>query len=102
MFKHVDLLIQHRHHLWHQLTASDAAELFLGHQQPGRSPPQSHVATAPALDHRPLNEAVVRRTPAHRWGTPDDLSGIAVYLASDASRFHTGDSIRIDGGYSVF
>jgi len=50
----------------------------------------------------PLNEAILRRTPARRWGAPEDLEGIAVYLASDASRFHTGDSIRIDGGYSIF
>lgn len=60
------------------------------------------AATAPALHHQPLNDAVLRRTPAGRWGTTEDLEGIAVYLASDASRFHTGDTIRIDGGYSVF
>jgi NAD(P)-dependent dehydrogenase (short-subunit alcohol dehydrogenase family) len=59
-------------------------------------------ATQPAIDHAPLNEAILRRTPARRWGAPEDLEGIAVYLASDASRFHTGDSIRVDGGYSVF
>lgn len=59
-------------------------------------------ATRPAIDHPPLHQAILRRTPARRWGAPDDLEGIAVYLASDASRFHTGDSIRIDGGYSVF
>jgi len=59
-------------------------------------------ATQPALDHAPLNEAILHRTPARRWGTAEDLEGIAVYLASDASRFHPGDSIRIDGGYSIF
>ena len=59
-------------------------------------------AIAPAVDHPPLHEAILRRTPARRLGTPDDLAGIAVYLASDASRFHTGDSLRVDGGYSVF
>ena len=59
-------------------------------------------ATRPAQDHTALNDAILRRTPARRWGSPEDLEGIAVYLASDASRFHTGDSIRIDGGYSVF
>ena len=59
-------------------------------------------ATAPALDHKELSDTVVHRTPARRWGTTEDLEGIAVYLASDASRFHTGDSIRVDGGYSVF
>jgi len=59
-------------------------------------------ATAPAQGFAPLNEAVLKRTPARRWGTTEDLEGIAVYLASKASDFHTGDSIRIDGGYSVF
>jgi NAD(P)-dependent dehydrogenase (short-subunit alcohol dehydrogenase family) len=49
-----------------------------------------------------LEEAVLHRTPAKRWGTPEDLEGIAVYLASDASGFHTGDTLRLDGGYAVF
>lgn len=47
-------------------------------------------------------ENVKPRVPLGRWGEPDDLSGIAVYLASDASRWHTGDIISIDGGYSIF
>ena len=42
------------------------------------------------------------RTPAGRWGIPDDLAGTAVFLASDASRFVTGTSIPVDGGYSVW
>jgi NAD(P)-dependent dehydrogenase (short-subunit alcohol dehydrogenase family) len=36
-----------------------------------------------------------------RWGTPDDLGGVAVYLASDASRYQTGSEIVIDGGFVV-
>ncbi len=59
-------------------------------------------ATAPAVQHEVLNETILHRTPARRWGKTEDLEGIAVYLASDASNFHTGDTIRIDGGYSVF
>lgn len=47
-------------------------------------------------------ERVLRRVPQRRWGTGDDFGGIAVYLASDASAYHTGDSIVIDGGYSCF
>jgi len=39
------------------------------------------------------------RIPAGRFGQPDDFAGIAVYLASDASSWHTGDTITIDGGY---
>jgi NAD(P)-dependent dehydrogenase (short-subunit alcohol dehydrogenase family) len=49
-----------------------------------------------------LNDAVLSRTPLKRWGKPEDFEGIAVYLASPASRFHTGDVIRIDGGYAIF
>jgi NAD(P)-dependent dehydrogenase (short-subunit alcohol dehydrogenase family) len=42
------------------------------------------------------------RIPVGRWGTPEDFAGIAVYLASDASVWHTGDTITIDGGYLQF
>ncbi len=48
-----------------------------------------------------LHERVLARTPAGRWGTPDDLAGIAVFLASPASDFITGAVIPVDGGYSV-
>ena len=48
-----------------------------------------------------LNENVLRRTPAGRWGAIDDLQGIAVFLASAASDFVTGTAIPVDGGYSV-
>ena len=48
-----------------------------------------------------LNSLVLMRTPARRWGVPDDLSGIAVFLASKASDFVTGTAIPVDGGYSV-
>jgi NAD(P)-dependent dehydrogenase (short-subunit alcohol dehydrogenase family) len=59
-------------------------------------------ATAAAVEHKTLNDTILHRTPIRRWGTTEDLEGIAVYLASSASNFHTGDTIRIDGGYSVF
>lgn len=49
-----------------------------------------------------FNQQVIPRVPMRRWGEPEDFSGIAVYLASDASRFHTGDSFVIDGGYTIF
>ena len=45
---------------------------------------------------------VLARVPLRRWGTPADFGGIAVYLASDASAWHTGDSIVIDGGYTKY
>jgi len=47
-----------------------------------------------------LQENVLRRTPAGRWGEPQDLSGIAVFLSSKASDFITGAAIPVDGGYS--
>jgi NAD(P)-dependent dehydrogenase (short-subunit alcohol dehydrogenase family) len=49
-----------------------------------------------------VQERILPRIPLKRWGTPDEWAGIAVYLASNASSFHTGDTIRIDGGYSVY
>jgi 2-deoxy-D-gluconate 3-dehydrogenase len=47
-----------------------------------------------------LYERVVARTPAGRWGVPDDFAGIAVFLASPAADFLTGTAIPVDGGYS--
>lgn len=48
-----------------------------------------------------LEDRVVARTPAGRWGVPDDFSGIAAFLCSPASDFVTGAEITVDGGYSV-
>ncbi len=42
------------------------------------------------------------RIPARRWGAPEDFGGIAVYIMSDASSYHTGDTFLIDGGYFLF
>ena len=48
-----------------------------------------------------LHERVLQRTPAGRWGTIDDMAGIAVFLASPASDFVTGAAIPVDGGFSI-
>jgi len=48
-----------------------------------------------------LHDSVLRRTPAGRWGGIDDMSGVAVFLASPASDFVTGAVIPVDGGYSI-
>ena len=48
-----------------------------------------------------LNERVLARTPAGRWGAPADLAGLAVLLAGAASDFITGAAIPVDGGYSA-
>jgi 2-deoxy-D-gluconate 3-dehydrogenase len=49
----------------------------------------------------PMNDEILARTPAGRWGQPDEIAGTAVYLASHASDFVTGATIRVDGGYSI-
>jgi NAD(P)-dependent dehydrogenase (short-subunit alcohol dehydrogenase family) len=58
--------------------------------------------TAPAFAWKKFADSVLPRIPMRRWGRPADLGGIAVYLTSDASQWHTGDIITIDGGYSSF
>lgn len=48
-----------------------------------------------------VQRLMMPRIPARRWGSSDDFAGIAVYLASDASSYHSGDAIVIDGGFGV-
>jgi 2-deoxy-D-gluconate 3-dehydrogenase len=48
-----------------------------------------------------LHDTVLSRTPTGRWGRPDDMSGIAAFLASPASDFVTGAAIPVDGGFSM-
>lgn len=54
--------------------------------------------TAPVISKPRVAEAQLPRIPLRRWGTPDDLAGIVTYLASDASAYHTGDVLTVDGG----
>jgi len=49
-----------------------------------------------------VKKNVLPRVPQRRWGVPTDFGAIAVYFASDASVYHTGDAVMIDGGYSCF
>lgn len=49
-------------------------------------------------DGHPFNEFIISRTPAARWGEPEDLQGTAVFLASEASKFVNGQVIYVDGG----
>lgn len=49
----------------------------------------------------PLGDEVRHKTPARRLGTPDDLAGAAIFLASPASNFVTATTLVVDGGYSV-
>jgi NAD(P)-dependent dehydrogenase (short-subunit alcohol dehydrogenase family) len=57
--------------------------------------------TVPARSDAVRNRAILDRTPLGRWGTPDDIVGPAVFLASDAARFITGAVLVVDGGYSA-
>ncbi len=45
---------------------------------------------------------VMPRIPMRRWGQPEDFAGIAIYIMSDASRYHTAETFLIDGGYFSF
>jgi 2-dehydro-3-deoxy-D-gluconate 5-dehydrogenase len=47
-----------------------------------------------------LHDKVLDRTPAKRWGTPQDFAGVAVFLASHASDYVTGTALPVDGGFS--
>ena len=58
--------------------------------------------TENAISDQKFAQAAGKRIPARRWGQPDDFGGIAVYLMSDASSYHTGQLIQIDGGYWRF
>jgi NAD(P)-dependent dehydrogenase (short-subunit alcohol dehydrogenase family) len=47
-------------------------------------------------------ENTVRRTPVRRWGAPADMGPAAVFLVDPTNTFHTGDTVVVDGGYSIF
>jgi 2-dehydro-3-deoxy-D-gluconate 5-dehydrogenase len=49
----------------------------------------------------PLYQEIIARTPAGRFGSPDEFAGTAVYLASPASDFVTGTTLFVDGGYAI-
>jgi len=58
--------------------------------------------TAKSIANEKFSANVMPRIPMRRWGSGADFGGIAVYLMSDASAYHTGDSFVIDGGYALF
>jgi NAD(P)-dependent dehydrogenase (short-subunit alcohol dehydrogenase family) len=58
--------------------------------------------TESAMSDPKFQAHVLPRIPLRRWGEKEDFAGIAVYLMSDASRYHTGDSFVIDGAYTIF
>ena len=59
--------------------------------------------TAPLrVDGHPFNSFIISKTPAARWGKPEDLMGPAVFLASDASDFVNGHILYVDGGILAY
>jgi gluconate 5-dehydrogenase len=59
--------------------------------------------TAPLReDGHPFNSFILSKTPAGRWGLPEDLAGPAVFLASDASDFVNGHILYVDGGILAY
>jgi gluconate 5-dehydrogenase len=55
--------------------------------------------TAPIrVDGHPFNDFIINRTPARKWGNPDDLAGAAIFLSSKASDFVNGHILYVDGG----
>ncbi|KRE71203.1 hypothetical protein ASG77_13880 [Arthrobacter sp. Soil762] len=73
-----------------------------GLQINGIAPGYIHTEmTQNLVDDEQFNAWILGRTPAHRWGTVQDLAGPAVWLASDGSDFVNGQTIFIDGGMTV-
>ena len=58
--------------------------------------------TADAQGSDVFQSKVISRVPVRRWGEPADFGGVAVYLSSDASAYHTGGTLVVDGGYTIF
>ena len=86
-----------------QLTKSMAVELAPYNVQVNAIAPGWFETdmTAPVKTMPQLNDEIIMRTPAGRWGQPEELAGTAVFLASTASDFITGETIRVDGGYAI-
>jgi 2-deoxy-D-gluconate 3-dehydrogenase len=85
-----------------QLTKSMAIELACHNIQVNAIAPGwiETEMTAP-VRNSPMNDAILARTPANRWGQPDEVIGAAVFLASRGADFITGVTLPVDGGYSV-
>jgi len=85
-----------------QLTKSLAIELAPHNIQVNAiAPGWFHTDMTAPVSSGPFYEEIILRTPAGRFGETEELAGTAVYLASRASDFVTGETIRVDGGYAI-
>lgn len=58
--------------------------------------------TAAGYEYDKFRDATISRTPARRWGQPEDFRSVAAFLCDRRNVFHTGDEVTMDGGYTVF
>jgi 2-deoxy-D-gluconate 3-dehydrogenase len=85
-----------------QLTKSMAIELACHNIQVNAiAPGWIETDMTAAVRDSPMNDAILARTPANRWGKTDEIIGAAVFLASRGADFITGVTLPVDGGYSV-
>lgn len=56
--------------------------------------------TQVSRDKAEINDAILERTPMGRWGQPEDIAGVALFLASPLAAYTTGQTITVDGGFS--
>jgi 2-deoxy-D-gluconate 3-dehydrogenase len=85
-----------------QLTKSMAIELAPNNIQVNAiAPGWIETDMTAAVQTLPMNDEIIARTPAGRWGQPQELVGTAIFLASRASDFVTGTTVRVDGGYAI-
>jgi len=86
-----------------QLTKSLAIELAPHNIQVNAiAPGWIETDMTAAVRSSPMNDEVIARTPAKRWGKADEIVGATVFLASRAADFVTGVTLPVDGGYSVY
>jgi 2-deoxy-D-gluconate 3-dehydrogenase len=85
-----------------QLTKSMAIELACHNIQVNAiAPGWIETDMTAAVRDSPMNDAILARTPANRWGKTDEIIGAAVFLASRGADFITGVTLPVDGGYSI-
>jgi len=85
-----------------QLTKSMAIELAPHNIQVNAiAPGWVRTDMTAAVQESPMSDEIVMRTPAGRWGRPEEMAGTAIFLASQASDFVTGVTIPVDGGYAI-